>query len=183
MEFKKKVIISVLCLFALVLVKPVHAQEVSPNPTPTPIEYALPYPGLLPDHPLYFLKAVRDRFMGFLISNPLKKAEFDLLQADKRVETSLILVKQGKNKTDLAVTTFSKGENYFEDAIAKTAEAKKEGLDINNFIKKLSLANRKHQEVLLDIDKKLNESEKKKFASERKRAELLGKKVKELGTH
>ncbi len=48
------------------------------------IEYALPYPGLLPDSPLYILKAIRDRIIEVLISDTMKKANFELLAADKR---------------------------------------------------------------------------------------------------
>src|SRR5438552_3561844 len=64
------------------------------------VDYQLAYPGLLPDHPLYFLKAARDKVYAFFISSPVKKAEFDLLQADKRVESSYLLIQKGK--VDLA---------------------------------------------------------------------------------
>ena len=54
------------------------------TPTPTP-NYLLPYPGMLPDNPLYMLKAMRDRVINFLIADSQKKAEFYLLQSDKRL--------------------------------------------------------------------------------------------------
>lgn len=49
----------------------------------SPPAYALPYPGLLVDHPLYFLKKVRDGLLESLIVDPIKKTEFYLLQSDK----------------------------------------------------------------------------------------------------
>lgn len=67
------------------------------TPTPTPkVDYLLPYPGILPDHPLYFLKAFRDRILEALIVDPLRKAEFYLLQADKRVGMAMFAADQGK---------------------------------------------------------------------------------------
>ncbi|MBF8250036.1 MAG: LPXTG-motif cell wall anchor protein, partial [Candidatus Levybacteria bacterium] len=56
------------------------------------VNYELPYPGLLPDSPLYFLRVTRDKLVSFLISDPLKKAEFDLLQADKRLNAGIYLL-------------------------------------------------------------------------------------------
>ncbi len=44
-------------------------------------EYALPYPGILPDNVLYNLKVFRDKVFEFLIIDPVKKADFYLLQA------------------------------------------------------------------------------------------------------
>ena len=62
--------------------------KLTPMPTPVDpdvigIEYVLPYPGILPTHPLYFLKIVRDRIIELLISDRVNKAEFYILQADK----------------------------------------------------------------------------------------------------
>ena len=46
------------------------------------IDYALPYPGILIDHPLYFLKNIRDLIMERIITEPGKKVEFAILQSD-----------------------------------------------------------------------------------------------------
>ncbi len=73
------------------------AYESQQAPLPTPSNYALPYPGMLPDHPLFFLKQIRDRVMELLISDPIKKAEFYLLQADKRLSMAL-MYDEGKKK-------------------------------------------------------------------------------------
>ena len=72
------------------------------------IEYTLPYPGILPDSPLYFLKTARDKIVSFLISDPLKKAEFNLLAADKRLNSGIFLFNKGKEKYKLALSTISK---------------------------------------------------------------------------
>lgn len=55
----------------------------SPAITPTEVEYSLPYPGILTNHPLYFLKYMRDMVLENIITDPVKKLEFSLLQSDK----------------------------------------------------------------------------------------------------
>lgn len=107
---------------------------VSPSPmasiTPVP-DYYMVYPGLLPDSPLYMLKTMRDRVISLMIGDPLKKAEFDLLQADKRIGAAMMLIDYGKDQKELlAVSTISKGLNYYDEAMQKAFEAKKQGASI-----------------------------------------------------
>src|SRR5258705_6462458 len=134
-------------LFFVVGLTPVFAQEVSPaiTPTPTPIIYELPYPGLLPGNPLYFFKMIRDSVSGFFTSNPLKKAEFDLHQTDKTIAAAQYLFNQKKN-TSLVIATIARSENYFSDALQKASEATKQGMDAKDLMKRLHVANLKHQE-------------------------------------
>jgi len=120
------------------------------------VEYSLPYAGLLPDSPLYFLKVSRDAIVGFLISSPLKKADFYLLQADKRLNAGVYLLQTKKNKQSLAESTISKGENYFEKAVSKTQDAKKQGMDIKDIASRLYTASKKHQEVIRDLEKNVD---------------------------
>jgi len=131
------------------------------------INYELPYPGLLPDSPLYFLRIIRDRTVSFLISDPLKKAEFNLLQADKRLNAGIFLFNKGK--TSLAISTISKAENYFGEAISKMEEAKGQGRDVNGIAGNLRNALGKHQQELNDLVKKASASFKANFESEQKR--------------
>lgn len=74
-------------------------------------DYSLPYPGILPDHSLYNLKMARDKILEMLISDPLKKTDFYLLMADKRMNSALYLLDNNKEK--LALQTATKGQNYF----------------------------------------------------------------------
>lgn len=114
------------------------------------IIYNLPYPGILPDHPLYFLKAIRDRLVDFLTRDNIKKAELYLLYSNKRVNSAIFLFKKGKN--NLAVTTFSKGEKYFLKVPPLLIQAKKQGEEIPaGFIDNLKLANAKHKEIAEDF--------------------------------
>lgn len=156
---------------------PQAALELIPTQT---IEYTLPYPGLLPDSPLYFLKIVRDRVISFLISDTVKKAEFNLLQADKRLGSGAYLFKKDKSKTRLAEETISKGENYFEQAIAKAKEAKKEGRDIKPITQKLSLAVEKHAAVLQDLIDKTSGSLQEDFKRIRLRVEKFSEDIRAI---
>src|SRR5690242_14285884 len=71
--------------------QPETRQPLAETPTPVTNDYTMPYPGLLPDSPLYSLKVFRDRVISFFISDPLKRSSFDLLQADKRLEGAYYL--------------------------------------------------------------------------------------------
>lgn len=142
------------------------AQTASPSSQPE-VNYELPYPGLLPDSPLYFLRIIRDKTVEFLISDPLKKTEFDLLQADKRLNAGIYLFNKGK--ISLALSTISKAENYFEQAIAKMGEAKKEGRNVNDIEGKLKQASKKHQEELDKLIKKVDKNFQASFKKEQKR--------------
>lgn len=178
---KLKVIFLIAVLF-FGFTKYVDAQELgnsSPDATESSkVTYTLSYPGLLPDHPLYFLKAARDKIVAFFISDPLKKADYDVLQADKRIESSLLLVQ--KSKFDLARDTFSKGENYFEDGIDRMSDAKTQGMDIQEMAKHLLDANTKHQDVFRDMTNKFSKEEANKWKNEKIRLKQLEEKVKKL---
>ena len=150
----KKLLLLLILLF--ILVNPMKAfakdtPDASSSAMTEKIKYELPYPGLLPDNPLYYLKAIRDNILKFLISDPLKKTQFDLLQADKRLGAAQLLLIKGKD--ELSVTTLSKSGNYFDDAIANIQKAKKEGDDVNATLDQLLKSSQKHQEVILQMEK------------------------------
>jgi len=118
------------------------------------VNYELPYPGLLPDSPLYILRAIRDRIVGFFISDPLKKSEFNLLQADKRLNAGIYLVNKGK--VSLALSTISKAENYFDEALGKMEEAKKQKENAGEIKGRMKNALKKHEQELGILIKRIN---------------------------
>ena len=122
---------------------------------PASVDYTLAYPGILPDNPLYFLKAARDRVVGFLISDIEKRAEFDLLTADKRINASYMLVKKGKN--ELAVTTLSKSNNYMEEALVQISKLAKTKENVNPMISNFKNAVSKHLDLLIGIKSKVGQ--------------------------
>lgn len=125
----------------------VFAQSVAPSPIPTPVDYQLPYPGLLPDNPLYKLKTLRDKIVFFLISDPLKKAQFDLLQSDKRLNSAWYLLQGKTADSQLIIDTLSKGQNYFVEGISELSLAKKQGLSTTDMLRQFLLSSQKHKEV------------------------------------
>lgn len=107
--------------------------------------YDLPYPGILPDHPLYFLKMIRDQLNLFFTRDYQKKATVYLLYSDKRVAASVLLLEKGKEK--LALDTLAKGEKYFFKIPFLIEQAKKQGQSFpKEVIEKIKTANEKHGE-------------------------------------
>lgn len=146
------------------------------------IEYAMPYPGLLPDSPFYGLKMARDWVVAFLISDPLKQAEFGLLQSDKRVGAGIYLINKDTTKANLALSTISKGQQYFQKALTDAKNAKKQGYPIKTFVSKMHLASQKQQELLSDIAQKIPSSEKGFYQSIVKESDILVKEAAALDT-
>ncbi len=178
---KKRLLFSLLLIFSVVLFFPSssYSQEVTATPSPTPLpQYQLPYPGLLPDHPLYVVKMLRDRIITLLISDSLKKTEFNLLQADKRLAAGLSLFKKGNQ--ELAESTIAKGENYFEDAIARAEDAQKQGMYTKDIAARLFVASKKHEEAIKELAVKATEKNKKKFETIIKRIQVINEKVSKL---
>lgn len=152
-------------------------------PIPQRVVYALPYPGILPGNPLYLLKVMRDRVIGFLIADSAKKAEFDLLQADKRLQMGVFLLQKNNTKEDIAFSTIAKGQNYFEEAIAKIQELKKQGHVIDDLGSSMLLSSQKHQEVLKDLAKQEKNAEnKRRFQSLAQRMQLFEVQLRKLLT-
>lgn len=159
---KFKMLLSLfLLLFVLVVAPTISAQEMIKKEATPASTYLLPYAGLLPDNPLYFFKAVRDRIIDFLIADSLKKADFTLLQGDKRLSMSMALVEKGK--PELAESTESKGQNYLVRTISLREQAKKEGKDVGALSTKLTASLEKHEEVLLDLASKTSGSVRDSF--------------------
>jgi hypothetical protein len=112
--------------------------------------YQLPYPGILPDHPLYFLKRLRDRIINFLVWDPLKKSDLMLRNGDKNLSMTIALV--GENKLGLAVATAKDGQGYIARSIDLLKEARKDGKDTKALAEKLSASLGKHEEVFLQLE-------------------------------
>lgn len=137
-------------------VKPTTMISVTPDPAPMPIvldpkesEYYLPYPGILPDHVLYWLKMVRDRIRLWSTWNTVKKAELLLLYADKRINAAKFLIEG--NKTSLGVSTASKAETYLGEVLKQVDKAAKSGNNMSEFLRRLDTAVEKHEELLVAL--------------------------------
>ncbi|MFI5265646.1 MAG: DUF5667 domain-containing protein [Candidatus Levyibacteriota bacterium] len=133
----------------------------SVTPAATHVEYDLPYPGLLPDNPLYNLKALRDKIIEILISDPAKKGEFYLLSSDKRLNAGNFLIIKGEN--DLGTLYISKSNNYMSMAIAQSMLAGERG---KQDLQKMKLSIQKHEEVITQLQKKVDAKNSAKLSYE-----------------
>lgn len=174
-EMKKFFVGLALVIFAAGFTTTVSAQEntttqnqitpteaVNVTVTPSPImqlnsKYQLAYPGLLPDSPLYILKVLRDKIMAMLITDPSKKVDFYLLQADKGIAMVPLLAQ--KNEVSLAKTTALKAENFYT-MITFVYKSNGTKPDAATYKKLLSAAN-KHQEVLAGLLSKVSSDDAK----------------------
>lgn len=122
----------------------------TPNPNDINIDYELPYTGKVDgSSPLWPVEAMRDKVFLTVVTNPLRKAELNLLLADKRLADAQKLFLE--NDPDNALSFLTKGEKYLERAGVEEREAKKKGMDTNEFLKKYALSSLKHIEVMEDI--------------------------------
>ena len=116
--------------------------------------YTLPYPGMLPDHPLFFIKTIRDNVQEFLTRDLLKKADFYLLLSDKYISMADQLTRKGKHQ--VAVSTAEKAEKYAQNITPIITSSKKQGsLATDDFIRKIQNSNIKHREMIEGMMKEL----------------------------
>lgn len=153
------------------------AQDITLTPTPISINYTLPYPGILPGNPLYVLKVIRDRIILFLISDPLKKAEFDVLLADKRLSAGMYLFAKDPSKTADISSVISKGNNYLYDALNEVNLAIKQGNQGSTVLNKIKSSTEKHIQVLQDLEKKTKGNLQQSLKQEEERAVQIEREV------
>lgn len=110
------------------------------------VDYVLPYTGkILPDSPLWKIKALRDRVWFDVTASPLRRAELALLFADKRLVMSQMLF--DKEQYDVAVSTYTKAEKYLLVAVGEEKKARNRGINTDSFLIKLEMASLKHTEI------------------------------------
>ncbi|EKD57907.1 MAG: hypothetical protein ACD_57C00104G0001 [uncultured bacterium] len=110
------------------------------------LDYYLPYPGILPDHPLYWLKMVRDRIMLWTTRDPLQQFQRLLHYSDKRIGAAKALIEGGQ--PELGVTTATKAEKYLERAVNQYKKLDALGKINPETEEQLERAVEKHQELI-----------------------------------
>ena len=128
----------------------------SPSPSPSKtekeinVDYKFPYPGkIMPDSPLWSLKAGRDIAWYKLSFTPSKKADLALLFSDKRLLLAKSLFEN--KKPDIALSTLTKGEKYLEMAWNNEEMARKNGEDTSAFLLRFANASLKHRETIEEM--------------------------------
>lgn len=150
----------------------VAAEEIM---VPPKVEYYLPYPGILPDNPLYNLKVIRDKLRLALTFDERKKAEGELLYADKRINAAKALIEGGK--TGLGVSTATKAEKYLEKSVDGTIKLQKMGRDIRSLQLTLVKATAKHLELIQELMPKTSGDDRLGLENSLKLARMLGEKI------
>lgn len=142
-------LLSILAILFFSVFQKTYAQEATPEPTPTPtiIQYDLAFPGMLPDHPLFKLKILRDRMQLAMTSDPEARIRLLLRFADKRMLAAAILV--DKHSWKLAKETVLKAEHYITLLIPEFYNLE-QPLD-QKLLQKFQTASLKHQEVLAKL--------------------------------
>ena len=122
-----------------------HAQTITFEKV---IDYQLPYPGILPDNPLYVFKEMRDSIQVMMAGSPLEKAKAQLQIADKNMAAAVELSAKGKHQ--LAGERISKAQEHVLKIIAilnrqsdKTTQDQR-----TEFKMTLAKANLKHRETI-----------------------------------
>lgn len=114
------------------------------------VPYNLAYPGkILPDSPLWPLKALRDRIWLGITTNTGRKADLNLLFADKRIGMSKVLFEKGKAEEGFSILT--KAEKYLEKALLQEVENRDNSMDTSEFLKRLAYASLKHRQLIEEI--------------------------------
>jgi hypothetical protein len=168
MKYVQTVFLLVLLVYASVFTPPIHAAVVA-SPTVKPMvtkeatsapspqemqppkeDYLLPYPGILPDHPLYFLKTLRDNLLEALIVDPARKAEFYLLMADKHLSMTISLLDQ--SKSTFVSDVVAKDASYMTKSVASMTTVRQSGKMLSNSaLDKLEKSLVKHEQVLTGL--------------------------------
>lgn len=156
-------IVVVPLIFSVMIYSPIsYSQTISLSDRK--VIYELPFPGILPDNPIYPIKMVRDRLLDIMTRDNMKKAELFFLYSDKRVAMAITLANTGKAK--LAVSTLTKAEKYFEKIPNLLKNAKEQGVaPAENLLYKLKLSNDKHREIIDDIAKQIPQGQEKDIES------------------
>ena len=156
-------ILSIVAVVSFLLIGAVttHAQQPATEPTPTPsiVQYDLAFPGILPDHPLYKVKVLRDKLQILFIADPQKRMAFLLRQADKGMLATAMLV--DKHNIPLAHETALKAEHnitFLIDVLRAWGT-----IPPNDFVERIRTATAKHQEVLASLVPRVQEQERKTF--------------------
>jgi hypothetical protein len=157
---------------------PAIAQEAATPAATREIEYFLPYPGILPDSPIYFLKVLRDRVMTWFIRDQRQKAFYLLHLADKRLAAGQTLINY--QKKTLGVETIVKGEEYFGQAVDQAFAARAKGQDTSELFAKLTVSAAKHTEVIEGLLTKVTGEDLQRLSKARLENEKLRNRVREI---
>ncbi|MBP9691625.1 hypothetical protein KBD81_06115 [Candidatus Woesebacteria bacterium] len=154
------IIVAVACFTSLFFIPSIHdiTQSQSIDLVEERVIYQLPYPGLLPDSPIYFIKQIRDSILIFTTRDTGKKARLFLQISDKHMASALALAEKGRDT--LAQEQLMKAEDQSLKIPPLLREIKEQGGSYpDDLVMDLYESNKKHREVITDVMKKTTETE------------------------
>lgn len=156
----RKILVSFLTLIILVFSIPatyVISQSQNIQIEEKTIIYNLPYPGILSDHPFYFLKSFRDTLLILITREPQKKTQLLLHLSDKHVAMASALLEKGKEEK--ALSSIYESQELFQRIFPLMKNAKEQGLaQSSEFVETLLQSNTKHKEVITELLEGVSES-------------------------
>ncbi|MEK7071260.1 MAG: DUF5667 domain-containing protein [Patescibacteria group bacterium] len=127
------------------------------------IVYELPYPGILPDSPLYSVKQIRDKMLEAMTRKNIDKAKLYLLISDKEIRMTELLAEKGNwtlvEKTLISATAYQ-AKIYPLLKVAKQ-QGDKPTLAL---VDQLIASTTKHREVFISLKKNAPQSMQKYFS-------------------
>lgn len=176
-KFALPIFLVILLIITVPLFQLINSQSVSPIEQTA--EYELPYPGILPDHPLYFLKHWRDKTTEFLTRDDLKKADFYILLSDKSINASVELSKKGKNR--LAIDSLIRGEKYESKVPNILRRLKQQGATSSpEFVNKIKNSNIKHKKIIQGLIDEMSAVDRQAVADIMRLNQEIGREVANL---
>ena len=114
-------------------------------------------PGMLPDHPLYFMKRGVESVGTFFRFSDEAKADRYLGLAEKRISEANALTEKGNS--ELVERTLERYQEQMNKGIERAERAKERGRDMDEVLERVSEATVKHQEVLTGVYEKVPEED------------------------
>ena len=156
---KKLLLILILAVFLFFTANVFAQEEEATNSTNIlQAEEELIGPGLLPNHPLYFLKSLSEGIGNFFTFGQVNQAQRAMMLAEKRLAEANTLIAQGKN--ELAQRTMERYQERFTNAFAFAQKAKEAGQNTDEVMAKIAENTLRHQAVLSRVYEQVPEEAK-----------------------
>lgn len=124
------------------------------------VVYELPYPGILPDHPLYFLKTWRDKGLEITTRDDVNKAELYIHLSDKYINTGSYIMKKGKTSQGKEMVKMAEVYAQKIPSILKRLKTQGSG-PTQQLVDKVRQSNVKHREVIQQMMKQISQGDQK----------------------
>lgn len=115
----------------------------------------LPEPGMLPDHPLYFIKSFAESIGTLFTFGQTARVERHLFLAERRISEVKALAEKGK--PEFTEKTLERYEEHLNLALQRTERIRQRGINTDDVLSKFYETTLKHQAVLIELYEKVPE--------------------------